>query len=86
MANIPPGTHWRDSARNARFFMVDARAVFPLFFFLLHIRFWTFFTALGAVLFFSLLERYGFSVVVFLRWLRTFLAGPRKNSMPWWKY
>ena len=34
MANdFSPGAHWRDSARSARFFMVDARAAFPIFFF-----------------------------------------------------
>lgn len=25
--------HWRDSARSTRFFMVDARAAFPIFLF-----------------------------------------------------
>jgi intracellular multiplication protein IcmT len=77
--------HWRDSARPARFFLVDYRAAFPLLLFLLHIRLWTFSLALGTMFVFYLLERYGFSVPVFLRLVRSWLAGPRKHSKPWWR-
>ena len=79
------GAHWRDSARSARFFIVDYRAAFPLVLFLLHIRLWSFIVAIVATFFFSLLERYGFTVTVFLRWTRNWLAGPRKIASPWWK-
>jgi len=85
MANFPPNTHWRDSARRPRFFLVDARAAFPLMLFLLHIRIWTAVLALLAMLFFALVERYGFTIPVFLRWLRSKLAGPHKTATPWWK-
>lgn len=77
--------HWRDSARNVRFWFIDFRACFPLLFMLFHIRLWTFIVALVATLFFTALERYGFSVAVFSRWLRSYLAGPRKIAQPWWK-
>jgi intracellular multiplication protein IcmT len=76
--------HWRDSARSARFFMVDARAAFPIFLFLMHIRVWTGVLVIVSALFFGILEHYGFTVPVFLRWLRTFLAGNLKVSRPWW--
>ncbi|NKB47700.1 MAG: phosphoesterase [Legionellales bacterium] len=79
-----PDTHWRDSARHPRFFLVDARAAFPLLLFLLHIRVWTAVLALIAVLFFALLEKFGFTMNVFLRWLRATLAGPKKISALWW--
>lgn len=85
MARVPTEAHWRDSARIPRFFLIDARAAFPLLLFLLHIRIWSFALALLAMAFFGLLERYGFSVMVFLRWLRTVFAGPRKIAIPWWK-
>ena len=85
MANdFSPGAHWRDSARSARFFMVDARAAFPIFFFLMHIRVWTGFLVLMSAFFFCVIEHYGFSLPVFLRWLRTFFAGYIKSSRPWW--
>lgn len=77
--------HWRDSARVARFFFMDARAAFPLLLFLLHIRLWTFIVAVSATLFFGILERYGFSFIVFWRWLRTTLVGKRKVAAPWWR-
>lgn len=77
--------HWRDTARQARFFFVDAQAAFPFLLFLMHITWWTFFVALFATLFFTLLTRYGFTVPVFLRWVRSSLAGSRKLSNPWWR-
>jgi len=85
MARIRTEAHWRDSARAPRFFLIDARAAFPLLLFLLHIRLWSFLLALGAMFFFGLLERYGFSLIVFLRWARNLLAGPHKIAIPWWK-
>lgn len=76
---------WRDTGRPARFFIIDARAVFPFLGFILHISWWTFFVALAASIFFGLLERYRFTLPVFLRWIRTTLAGPHKISAPWWR-
>lgn len=85
MARTPVQAHWRDSARSARFFIIDARAAFPLLLFLLHIQWWSFTLSVVTMAFFGLLERYGFSLTVFLRWLRSILAGPRKVAIPWWK-
>ena len=78
--------HWRDSARPARFFFVDARAAFPLFIFLMHITFWTGAIAITTTLFFAVIERYGFTAPVFLRVLRGLAAGRWKVSRPWWTY
>lgn len=77
--------HWRDSARNVRLWAVDYRATFPLLILIFHIRLWTFIVAVVGISFFALLERYGFTVAVFGRWLRSFIAGPRKIAQPWWK-
>lgn len=85
MARVPTEPHWRDSARSPRFFIIDARAAFPLLLFLLHIRLWSFLLALATTIFFAGLERYGFSLTVFGRWLRSKLAGPRKTAIFWWK-
>ncbi|MFI4918681.1 MAG: IcmT/TraK family protein [Legionellales bacterium] len=78
-------SHWRDSARSPRFFMVDARAAFPIFLFLMHIRIWTGMLVLVSAVFFAIIEHYGFTVPVFLRWIRAFLAGSVRASRPWWK-
>jgi len=79
-----PSAHWRDSARPAKFFIIDAKAVFPVFLFLLHIRWWTFIIAILATFFFTVLNRFGYSVEVFLRYARSFCAGRRKMAIPWW--
>lgn len=77
--------HWRDSGRTPRFFIVDARAAFPIFLFLMHIQLWTGMLVLVSAIFFGILEHYGFTVPVFLRWLRCFIAGPIKSAQPWWR-
>lgn len=77
--------HWRDSARTVRLWFIDFRACFPLLILFFHVRLWTFILAIIATLFFSLLERYGFTVAIFLRWFRSYLAGPRKIAQPWWR-
>lgn len=79
------GAHWRDATRMPRFFMVDALAAFPLLLMLLHFRLWTFALAISAMIFFMILERFQFTVPVFLRFVKSFLAGPHKIAFPWWR-
>lgn len=76
---------WRDSARQPRFFMVDALAALPLVLFLLHIRLWTLYVAIATMIFFAILERFNFTVPVFMRWLRSTLAGPVRVAKPIWR-
>ena len=83
--NFSPTAHWRDSARSARFFLVDARAAFPIFLFLMHIKVWTGVLVIVSAVFFGILEHYGFTVPIFLRWLRLFFAGSVKFAIPWWR-
>lgn len=84
-ATFAPTAHWRDSARVARFFIVDARAVFPVFIFLIHIRYYTAFLVLISAVFFGIVEHLGFTMPVFFRWFRGLMAGPVKSSQPWWR-
>jgi len=77
--------HWRDSARRPRFFMIDAFAAFPLLIFLLHIRLWTFLLALIIIIFLGILERFKFTLPVFFRFIRSFLAGPHRTTYPSWR-
>lgn len=76
--------HWRDSARPVRFFIWDCQAVFPMVLFLMHMRLWTLIVAVAITFFFTILNRFGFSLMIFGRWLRSFFAGKRKISTPWW--
>ncbi len=84
MANARSG-FWRDSARSPRFFFVDALAAFPMLLFLLHIRWWTFYLAIASVLFFAILERFNFTVPVFIRWSRTLISGNFRVAKPVWR-
>ncbi|WP_367606370.1 IcmT/TraK family protein [Legionella sp. W05-934-2] len=85
MATFSETSHWRDSARSARFFMVDARAAFPIFIFLMHIRIWTGVLVIVSALFFGFIEHYGFTVPVFLRSIRSLIAGRTRSANPWWR-
>lgn len=76
--------HWRDTARTPQFFFIDGRATFPLLLFLLHLRLWTFITAMIFTFFFSSLQYFGITLAIFSRWLRNFLTGNRKIASPWW--
>lgn len=79
------GAHWRDIARTPRFYFMDSLAAFPLLLFLLHIRLWTFLAALAIIVFLMVLERFKFTIPVFMRWLRSTLAGPLRITKPWWR-
>lgn len=85
MAEDAGAAHWRDSSRTPRFFLVDALAAIPLVLMLLHIKLWTFITALVIICFFGILEKFKFTVPVFLRWLKCFIGGPLKTAYPWWR-
>lgn len=76
--------HWRDSARSVRFFFIDGQAAFPVLLAVLWPRLWTFALAFAATCFFTLLKRFHFTPMVFFRYLRTLVAGPRVYSRPWW--
>lgn len=80
----PDTVHWRDSARIPKFFFLDAYSALPLLFFLLHIRLWTFITCVSICVFFGLLNRFGFTLPVFLRIVRVFLSGNVRSARPWW--
>lgn len=79
----PDTAHWRDSARTPMFFMVDAYSAIPLFLFLLHIRLWTFLLACGVCAFFMLLNKFGFKMPIFFRWMRAFVAGNIRSARSW---
>jgi intracellular multiplication protein IcmT len=79
-----PDASWRDSARFPKMFIFDSRAVFPVLFFFLHITLWTFIVVVIAMIFFTLLLRFGFTISIFLRWVRSTIAGRRKAAIPWW--
>ena len=67
------------------FFFVDATAAFPLIVFFTHIKMWTFILAILAMVFFAILEKFKFTVPIFIRWLRATLAGSVRVARPSWR-
>ena len=82
---ILESTHWRDAARTPRFYFMDAFSALPLLLFFLHMRLWTFILAIVFIAFFIVLERFKFTLPVFFRFIRSFLAGPLRTAKPWWR-
>lgn len=66
---------WRDTALFPRFFIIDARCLIPILFWMIHARAWTFYLTLGAIAFFACLEWYGISPEVALRIARLWMTG-----------
>ncbi len=86
MAVSTDQAHWRDSAREVKFFMLDGTTAFPMLLFLVYMRWTTFVVAVSATLFFSVIRYFGFTTPVFFRFLRSTIAGKRKMSIPWWDH
>lgn len=80
----PASAHWRNASRRPCLWFMDAYAAFPLLLFTLHIRWWTFGLALSTMAFFAILERFGFTLPVFKRLVRSFVAGHHRVAKPWW--
>jgi len=82
---IDPATHWRDSARPARFFIVDANIIYPIVLFFFNISYRTL-TILGiSFVFFLTLDRVGFTVKKAIRYLRVQIGGKIRYRRGWWK-
>ena len=74
-------SHWRNTARPARFFMVDARACLVVLLFLVHVRLWTLFLMIGVLILFSIMERYGMTMPVAMRRIRLFFVGAYRPAL-----
>ncbi len=73
--------HWRNSMRPARFFNLDARAVFPFLILLVHMRTYTLVLTILFTLIFIYLERRGLTFDASLRAFRLWIVG---NKRPAW--
>lgn len=91
---MDPNAHWRDSARNPRFFILDYRVVL-LFLFLIIAPalglqgkglLYSFVIVSLIVVFFGVIEYYGFTLSVTFRYLsNVVIAGKNKKARPWWR-
>lgn len=74
---------WRDTARPAMFFGIEAYAVFPFLLFFLHMKWWTFWLATVSFVGLAALSRFGFTATVFIHFVRAYLAGRARFAVPW---
>jgi hypothetical protein len=75
---------WRDTARPARFWGLDARASFPLVLSILKVSKLTFGLAFVCVLIFWFVEKWGMTFPSSLRALRSWIASPHRPAVPDW--
>lgn len=76
------GVPYRDTARPARFFFVDARALFPVVVWLFHMKTWTLAIAAISIGLLYLVERKGMNVPSAVRSMRSWLAGRGRPAVP----
>lgn len=67
--------HWSATAIYPLFFIFDARCLFPVFIFLLHMSMGTLTIAVLGVIFFSVLNYFSITPMVCLRNVRRFISG-----------
>lgn len=73
-------THWRNSMKPARFFMLDARAAWPVLVMLLHMRYYTMIFAVLVMVLFYFLEQRGLSFFAALRAFRVWIVTRKRPN------
>lgn len=71
---------WANTALKARIFIISAHAFIPFLIFMIHWSWLTFFIAVAGVIFFTVLEYYGYTPPVFARVIKLYLGGSRRRS------
>lgn len=76
---------WRDSGKTVRFFMFDGRSAFAILLSLVHISKVTLIASASIIVFFAVIEQFGYSLPNARRAAGVLFAGPRRRAMPWWR-
>lgn len=77
--------HWRDSARQPRFFIIDANIIWPMLLFLFAMSMRTTILLVGSAIFLLALERTNFTIMKFLRYIYVFVGGRMRYRQGWWQ-
>ncbi|WP_119344388.1 IcmT/TraK family protein [Facilibium subflavum] len=72
-------THWRDSGRTPKFFMIEAQVFIPILLTLFHFRTWTLMLSIAVAVLLYVLGRYQVSLRVFMINLREWVFGRQKH-------
>ncbi len=73
-------THWRNTQKSARFFILDARAFLAILLFLVHARIWTLVIAILFMTIFWFLERRGLTFDASIRTFRCWFLGTKRPA------
>ena len=79
-----PQGSWRDTGREAKLWIFNATATFPILFFLFSPSWTTVGLVVVTIAVLMLLDYYGFKPIVFLRMVKSLLAGRVKPARSWW--
>ncbi len=71
---------WNWTAKWPRFIIFDARSLFPLAIWALHISWFTFYIAISGIFFFGLLEYFRITPAVLFRSIRCAISGNNRYS------
>lgn len=67
--------YWAATAYNFRLGPLDGYALYPIAIFLVHIRWWTFWTLVAVLILNAILNHMGFTLPVLFRYLKTVVGG-----------
>ncbi len=71
---------WRNSSIFPKLFLLDARAIFPIFLFILHWAYWTLTLSIICIAILIFLQKRGLTIIVGLRYLKLYvLNGSRRR-------
>ncbi|MEC7031014.1 MAG: IcmT/TraK family protein [Pseudomonadota bacterium] len=76
--------NWQDTGRETKLWIMNSTTSFPVLLFLINISLTTLFIVIATMVVFGVLDYYGFKPMVFLRFMRSTLAGGIKSARPWY--
>jgi len=77
--------HWRNTMKPAKFFFLDAMAMFPWVIVLVYARTTTVAFAILVTTIFWMVEKKGYTVTAALRALRVFIIGNNRPAIYWYR-
>jgi intracellular multiplication protein IcmT len=75
---------WRNASLTPKLAGLPCTAYLPIFVWMFHMRWWTFYAALGCIVAFGLLAKFGLTFPVLWRKLLSLLRGQCVYARPWW--
>lgn len=75
---------WRHASQVPTMFSIPCIAYIPIFGWLFHMRWWTFWLAVGTIVAYAILAKFGFTFRVLWQRALHILRGSRVFARPWW--